>query len=89
MFARTPKITGDGEPLAVWDIHFREYPMTVLGDLVGDLPGATVLSEGFIANAPSKRSGRLKNLALNAVDHTGLLHQRLLAATEYMIVRRD
>src|SRR5579883_2175007 len=38
-FARTPKITGDNQPLAVWDIHFREYAPSELETIVAELPG--------------------------------------------------
>jgi len=87
-FARTPKITADGQPLAVWDIHFREYPLATVRDLATELPGAQVLAEGFIANAPSQRSRAAKNLALELTWRAGLGHQRLLSASEYMVLRR-
>jgi SAM-dependent methyltransferase len=87
-FARTPKITSDGEPLAVWDIHFREYPLATVRELVEELPDAHVLAEGFIANAPSQRSRAAKNLALALAWRAGLGHNRLLAASEYMVLRR-
>jgi SAM-dependent methyltransferase len=87
-FARTPKVTTDGEPLAVWDIHFREYTLPTVRELVSDLPGADVVDEGFIANAPSPRSGAAKNLALTLAWRMGLGHSRLLSASEYMVVRR-
>ncbi len=88
-FARTPKITGDGEPLAVWDIHFREYTLPTVRELVNDLPGANILEAGFIANAPSTRNSTAKNLALAATWRTGLGHNRLLSSTQYMVVRRE
>jgi 2-polyprenyl-3-methyl-5-hydroxy-6-metoxy-1,4-benzoquinol methylase len=88
-FARTPKTTSDGEPLAVWDIHFREYTLPTVRELLGDLEGAQVLAQGFIANAPSARSGAAKNLALGAAWRAGLGHMRLLAASEYLVARRD
>jgi SAM-dependent methyltransferase len=87
-FARTPKITADDEPLAVWDIHFREYTLPTVRELASDLPGATILEAGFVANAPSPRSGMAKNLALTVAWRSGLGHQRLLSATQYMVVRR-
>jgi SAM-dependent methyltransferase len=88
-FARTPKITPDDEPLAVWDIHFREYTLPTVRELIGDLPGARIVSDGFVANAPSPRSGVAKNLALSLAQRSGLGHQRLLSATQYMVVQRD
>lgn len=88
-FARTPKITPDGEPLAVWDVHFREYALPTVRELVADLPDVTVLGEGFIANAPSERSRAAKNAALALVWRAGLGHSRLLAASEYIVLRRD
>lgn len=88
-FARTPKVTNDGEPLAVWDIHFREYTLPTVRELVGDLPEARVLEAGFVANAPSPRNSTAKNLALATAWRTGLGHNRLLCSTQYMIVRRE
>jgi 2-polyprenyl-3-methyl-5-hydroxy-6-metoxy-1,4-benzoquinol methylase len=87
-FARTPKLTADGEPLAVWDIHFREYPLATVHELAAELAGAEVLAEGFIANAPSQRSRAAKNVALALTWRAGLGHNRLLAASEYMVLRR-
>ncbi len=87
-FARTPKLQPGGEPIAVWDIHFREYTLATVRELLGELPGATIVSEGFIANAPSTRSGRVKNAALRLARRCGLGHQRLLAASEYAVVQR-
>lgn len=88
-FARTPKITTDGEPLAVWDIHFREYTLPTVRELVSELPDADILDAGFIANAPSPRSGARKNLTLAIARQIGLGHSRLLSATEYMVVQRS
>jgi SAM-dependent methyltransferase len=88
-FARTPKVTSDGEPLAVWDVHFREYTLPTVRELIGDFEGARVLDEGFIVNAPSERSNAAKNLVLGAAWRAGLGHSRLLAASEYLIVRRE
>jgi SAM-dependent methyltransferase len=88
-FARTPKITMDGQPLAVWDIHFREYALPTVRELVDDLPGATVLEEGYICNAPSAENGALKNLALSAAWRLRLGNSRLLSSTEFLIVRRE
>jgi SAM-dependent methyltransferase len=87
-FARTPKITDDGQPLAVWDIHFREYPLATVRELLAELADAHVLDQGFIVNAPSQRSGAAKNLALALAWRAGLGHNRLLAASEYMVLRR-
>jgi SAM-dependent methyltransferase len=87
-FARTPKITADGQPLAVWDIHFREYTLPTVRELVAELPNAIVLEAGYVANGPSGRSKAAKNLALALAWRAGLGHARLLSATEYLIVRR-
>jgi SAM-dependent methyltransferase len=87
-FARTPKLTEAQEPLAVWDIHFREYTLATVCELLGELEDAQILSAGFIANAPSARAGAAKNLTLGLVARTGLRHRRLLAASEYAVVRR-
>ncbi len=60
-----------------------------MSDLVSELPAATIVAAGFIANAPSPRSGPAKNLALSSAQRTSLGHNRLLSSTQYMIVRRD
>lgn len=87
-FARTPKITQDNRPLAVWDIHFREYTLPTVRELIDDLLDAHVMTEGFIANAPSERGRAGRNLALAIAWRAGLGHTRLLSATEYMVVQR-
>jgi 2-polyprenyl-3-methyl-5-hydroxy-6-metoxy-1,4-benzoquinol methylase len=88
-FARTPKTTADGQPLAVWDVHFREYALPTVRELVSDLPDVIVLEQGFIANAPSERSSAAKNAALALVRRAGGGHSRLLAASEYIVLRRS
>jgi hypothetical protein len=87
-FARTPKVSSDGEPLAAWDIHFREYTLPTVLELIADLPDATVVDAGFVANGPSGRSRAIKNLALTLIRRSGLGKSRLLSATEYLVVRR-
>jgi hypothetical protein len=57
-------------------------------ELVSDLPDSRILESGFVANAPSPRSGLAKNVALSIAQRTGLGHQRLLSATQYMVVQR-
>lgn len=52
-FAEKPKLGPDGMPVAVWDIHFREYTQQVLCGIVGRLDGAQILEKGFLANGPS------------------------------------
>jgi 2-polyprenyl-3-methyl-5-hydroxy-6-metoxy-1,4-benzoquinol methylase len=87
-FARTPKVTAEGEPLAVWDVHFREYRLETVRELVGDLPDAAIVDSGYIANGPSGRSGTAKNLALSFIRRSGLGRMRLIAATEFLVVRK-
>jgi 2-polyprenyl-3-methyl-5-hydroxy-6-metoxy-1,4-benzoquinol methylase len=87
-FARTPKISTDGEPLAVWDIHFREYTLQTVRELVSDLDNAEIVESGFVANARSERNSAAKNLALTTAWRAGLGHNRLLSSTQYMVARR-
>jgi SAM-dependent methyltransferase len=89
-FARTPKVVpGTGEPLAVWDIHFREYQPRDVLTLLGDLPGARVLESGFLVNAPSLGSSAPAQLAKSMLWSLGLGHVRVLAATQYHVVRKQ
>lgn len=87
-FARTSKITSDGAPLAVWDIHFREYTLSTVCELIADLPDSTIVDAGYIANGPSGRSRPIKNVALSMVRRSGLGKRRLFSATEYLVVRK-
>ncbi len=88
-FARTPKIEADsGEPLAVWDIHFREYQPCDVITLLEDLPGASVLESGFIANGPSTGTSAAGRLARGMIWRAGLGHARILSATQYHVVQK-
>ena len=88
-FARTPKVMADtGEPLAVWDIHFREYQPRDVLTLLEELPGAKVLESGFLVNAPSPGSATPGRLARSLVWKLGLGHQRVLAATQYHVIQK-
>jgi 2-polyprenyl-3-methyl-5-hydroxy-6-metoxy-1,4-benzoquinol methylase len=88
-FAETPKLGPDGLPVAMWDIHFREYTHEILSDIVGKLDGAEIVERGFLANAPSSSEPLSKRLALSIVSGVGPLSSwRPLCATQYMIVKR-
>jgi SAM-dependent methyltransferase len=87
-FARTPKITPDGLPLAVWDIHFREYAPSELAEVVNDLPGVQVLERGFVATAPDPSSSILKRLAKSTQWALGLGRARAFCTTQYMILKK-
>jgi SAM-dependent methyltransferase len=87
-FARTPKISTDGQPLAVWDIHFREYTLKTVRELASDLEDAEIVESGFVATARSERNSAVKNFALTAAWRAGLGHNRLLSSTQYLVVRR-
>ena len=88
-FAETPKFGPDGMPVAVWDIHFREYTQEILGGIVATLDDAEVLEKGFLANGPSSTESPLKRLAISLVSGvSGLRNWRPLCATQYMIIKR-
>jgi SAM-dependent methyltransferase len=88
-FAETPKLSAEGAPVAVWDIHFREYTQGILSEIVGKLDGAEVVEKGFLANAPSSTEPLLKRLAISVVSGVSSLNSwRPLCATQYMIVKR-
>jgi 2-polyprenyl-3-methyl-5-hydroxy-6-metoxy-1,4-benzoquinol methylase len=88
-FAETPKLSPEGMPLAVWDIHFREYTQAILSDIVGKLDGAEVIEKGFLANGPSSTETEFKRLAISIVSGVSILSNwRPLCATQYMIVKR-
>lgn len=46
-FAETPKINLKGEPLYVWDVHFREYCQPDFECMVQKLPRVRILEKGF------------------------------------------
>jgi SAM-dependent methyltransferase len=87
-FAETPKLGPNGMPLAVWDIHFREYTQGTLSEIVGKLSGAEILEKGFLANEASSTEPMLKRLAFSLVWTSGLGNWRPFCATQYMIVKR-
>ncbi len=88
-FARTPKIVAEsGEPLAVWDIHFREYQPATVKTLLEELPGAAIRESGFVATAPSSSLSRAGRLLRTLTWRTGLGHMRILSATQYHVVQK-
>jgi 2-polyprenyl-3-methyl-5-hydroxy-6-metoxy-1,4-benzoquinol methylase len=87
-FAETPKLGPQGMPLAVWDIHFREYTQAILSEIVGKLNGAEVLEQGFLSNGVSSTEPLFKRLAMSMMRRSGLCNWRPLCATQYMIIKR-
>ena len=88
-FAETPKVGPEGMPVAVWDIHFREYTQQVLCEIVGRLDGAQILEKGFLANGPSSTESVLKRFAISIASGVSILSNwRPLCATQSMIVKR-
>lgn len=87
-FAETPKLGPEGAPLAVWDIHFREYTQDILREIVGKLCDAEIIEQGFLANGVSAPEPILKRLAISMVWKSGLGSWRPLCATQYMIIKR-
>ncbi len=87
MFAKTPKINDSGEPLAVWDIHFREYAPSELATIVGELPGVRVMEKGFIGTAVDPSFSFAKRVGISLQRALGPF--RPLCQTQYMILRRE
>lgn len=88
-FAQIPKITRETQPLAVWDIHFREYTQSELQTIVAGLPGVQTLAKGFLATAGSPGEPLLKRAAKFLQWKLGLGHWRPLCTTQFLIIRRD
>jgi SAM-dependent methyltransferase len=88
-FAKTPKITTEGLPIAVWDVHFREYAPALMRGILEELPGARVLEGGYLANAGDPTEPKLKRAAKAIVWGTGLGHARLVSATQYWVVAKS
>jgi SAM-dependent methyltransferase len=87
-FANTPKITPDNGPLAVWDIHFREYAPSELAEIVAELPGVSVVERGFLSSGPDPASHAGKR-GLKSLQWTiGLGRWRPLCTTQYMILKK-
>lgn len=87
-FATTPKITAGNEPLATWDIHFREYAASELADVIGHLAGVQILERGFIGTAAGPTAGRGKRLVKGLVRVAGLSRWRPLCLSQYMVLRK-
>lgn len=87
-FAITPKAGKEGLPVAVWDIHFREYPATEMEGILRELPGVDILESGFIANADDPSEPTLKRTAKRFLWASGLGNWRPLSATQYWVLRR-
>jgi SAM-dependent methyltransferase len=49
-FAETPELGPESVPVAVWDIHFREYTQYILREIVGKLEGSEIIEQGFLAS---------------------------------------
>jgi SAM-dependent methyltransferase len=87
-FARTPKITPEGLPLAVWEVHFREYAPSELDEVVAELPDARVLERGFIATGVDPAAPLPKRLAKSLQWSLGLGRFRPLCTTQYQVLQR-
>ncbi len=87
-FARTPKLTSEGEAIAVWDIHFREYSADEMRSIFGDLPDLGILESGFLANAAASSEPLAKRTAKKVLWKAGLGHWRPLCATQYMVLSK-
>jgi SAM-dependent methyltransferase len=86
-FARLPKVT-NGEPLAVWDIHFREYAPSELAEVVADLPGVEVVERGFIPSDAAPTDPHTKRVAKAMLRATGLAGWRPFCLSQYMVLRK-
>ena len=88
-FATTPRQTADGAPIAVWDIHFREYAPPELQEIVTALPDAAILAQGFLATAADPASSTLKRVAKAVQWGLGFGHWRPVSATQYLVLQRS
>ena len=88
-FAQTKKMTlSDRSRLYDVPMHVREYPHSLLKEILSDLPDAEVVSSGFIGTAPGPLDRAWKR-ALKFVASTLHLHdKRLMATTQFFILRR-
>lgn len=87
-FARLPKVTADHKPLAVWDIHFREYAPEELAAVVKELPGAQVLERGFVSTVAGPGSSVARRMAKGFIRVLGLSRWRPLCLSQYMVLRK-
>jgi len=87
-FAKTPKITDHGQPLAVWDIHYREYPASEMATILRELPGIEVLESGYLANADDPGEPVIKRNAKRLLWKANLGGWRPLSATQYWVLRK-
>jgi SAM-dependent methyltransferase len=87
-FAKTPKINGEGVPIAVWDIHYREYPASEMMPILKELPGLEILESGYLANADDPGEPVLKRGAKRLLWKAHLGNWRPLSATQYWILRK-
>jgi SAM-dependent methyltransferase len=87
-FAKTPKTSQGGLPLAVWDIHFREYAASQLEEIVKELPGVQVREAGYLANGPEPTEPLMKRAVKRLVWGAGGGGWRPVSATQYMILQK-
>jgi SAM-dependent methyltransferase len=86
-FARTPKFD-EGKVVAFPFVHYREYPPVVFRQLLGDLPGASIVATGFIAHVGEPSRNKPKALALTLIHRIGLGDKRIVSHTQYAILKK-
>jgi SAM-dependent methyltransferase len=87
-FAETVKVTPDGLPAAMWDIHFREYLAAELEEVLKKLPGSRVIESGFVGTGPDPSSAATKRWGKSLQWRLGLGRCRPLCTTQYWLLRK-
>jgi SAM-dependent methyltransferase len=87
-FAETPKLTPQGLPAAMWDVHFREYAAAELRKIIVKLDEVEIVDHGFVSTQPAPTDRPHKRLAKRLQWSIGLGHWRPLATTQFWVLRR-
>ncbi len=88
-FAQTKKMTvSDRSKLYDVPMHVREYPHSVLKEILSDLPDAEVVSSGFLGTAPGPLDQPWKRRLKWVASTLDLHDKRLLATTQFFVLRR-
>lgn len=88
-FARQPKVLENHQPLAVWDIHFREYAPSELATIINELPGVRIREQGFLASGVDPASPLAKQMILGFAHKVGLSRWRPISPTQYMVLQKE
>jgi len=87
-FAETIKLTPEGLPAAMWDIHFREYFASELETIIHKLPDVEIVARGYIGTGTDPQSSLVKRFAKTIQHAFGLGRWRPLCTTQYWLLRK-